>query len=68
MEWIKIEDKMPDPKTLVLISNHEYLDITKPRYITIGQYEEESDQWYDEQWQDLFEPDYWMPLPEPPKD
>lgn len=53
--WVSVKDRLPEKLTLVLVCNHGIYDIA-----FVG----DRGNWVNK----LFEPEYWMPLPEPPKD
>lgn len=54
-EWVSVKDGLPPKLTLVLVCNHGIYDIA-----FVG----DRGNWVNK----LFEPEYWMPLPEPPKE
>lgn len=53
--WVSVKDGLPQKLTLVLVCNHGIYDIA-----FVG----DRGNWVNK----LFEPEYWMPLPEPPKE
>ena len=62
MNWISVEDKLPDDKTiycLVYVTNH-YL---KESFPTVARFNHETDEW---SWVGHTKVTHWMPLPEPP--
>jgi len=64
MEWISVEERLPENGALVLLTAHEWNDKAKPIFIEVGRFvggvfvDMEGDEAYT---------DYWMPLPEPPE-
>lgn len=54
-QWVSVKDRLPEKLTLVLVCNHGIYDIA-----FVG----DRGNWVNK----LFEPEHWMPLPEPPKE
>lgn len=68
MEWISVNDRLPEMKGLYLVAANQYKDTTIAEYSALGK------SWiglqnvgtYDD-WDYDCEVTHWMPLPEPPK-
>ena len=80
MEWISVEERMPEPKKPVLVFDNDYKCIYVASYEKLsGCRTMRSGVWVDQpyQWEiettwrndqiELDEVTHWMPLPEPPK-
>ncbi len=60
MEWISVEDRLPNNEQRILVSDGDF--------IVIDEFIEEEDDFYLESGLELVdEVSHWMPLPEPPK-
>lgn len=68
MEWISVEDKLPELKNFGNYKNSEWVLCSNGEYVFINLYCYTGSGWYD-----LHSPisedriTHWMPLPEPPK-
>ena len=68
MEWISVNDKLPEPETDVLGFRYDHVEVFTYRYDKVGSlefmYMDDSGYWWK-----AFAPrvTHWMPLPEPPK-
>lgn len=61
MEWISVEDRLPENKVRVLLFDNEGFGVVSGRLI--------ASVWYLESEKDLnSNVTHWMPLPEPPKE
>lgn len=60
-QWISVEDGYPEDQQHVLIA---YKDSD---YVSIGYFDEGFAEWDSLYDNEIVRPDYWMPLPEPPK-
>ena len=61
-EWISVEERYPEDQQHVLIA---YKDND---YVSIGYFDEGFAEWDSLYDNEIVRPDYWMPLPEPPKE
>jgi hypothetical protein len=67
MKWISVKDRLPEIDQKVLVWACSSPD---PEFVDIGFYDPESSPetlWRCEEYMDIHV-DYWMPLPNPPKD
>lgn len=70
-QWIKVEDRLPDFETKVLVfyriskEGEGYVEIGKLRSITTSA-NHVSYEWTDKGYDSIPDPSHWMPLPEPP--
>ena len=76
MEWIKVEDRLPDNDNEVLIFSNEYIRPWNPKGIRIGFLQMNFKLFSSADWEEdidnytmgLEQPESWMELPEPPKE
>lgn len=61
-KWISVKDRYPEDQQHVLIA-YKYSD-----YVSIGYFDEGFAEWDSLYDNEIVRPDYWMPLPEPPKE
>lgn len=68
MEWISVDDRMPDEFNSVIICDSK-ADCQDMRDPIIGHYEPDIDSgtWYRDWSSEVLNVTHWMPLPEPPK-
>ena len=67
MKWINVGDKVPDESEIVLICAHEYNNKYKPIFMDVAIFSRNTFYDVDHRDSSCFA-DYWMPLPEPPKE
>lgn len=60
--WISVEDRYPEDQQHVLIA------YKNSRYVSIGYFDEGFAEWDSLYDNEIVRPDYWMPLPEAPKE
>ena len=66
-EWISVEDGLPEDGEWVLFCEaHGSTDIAQFKQTTDGRHNKRSGYFIDNNHEYII-PDYWMPLPEPPK-
>lgn len=64
--WIAVKDRLPENDTCVLIAVHEYDDPNNKLVVTYAEFFD--GQWLMQDGHPAYDPVYWQPLPEPPKD
>lgn len=60
-EWISVNEKYPEDGRHVLIA------YKNSEYVSVGYFDEGFAEWDSLYDNEIVRPDYWMPLPEPPK-